>query len=94
MIQSHTEGKILNSLENFVCNKTNIFANAKILEESNPCELIALKCKMDYFLNVQYSIISLKMYLFSGPVGKHCYLGKEEAFWLKREKLYLQLLFL
>lgn len=59
MIQSHMEGKFLNGLENFVWNKTSICANAKTLEESNPCELIALKCRTDYFLNVQHSIISL-----------------------------------
>lgn len=39
----------MNDLENFVCNETSICANAKILEQSNPCELIALKCRMGSF---------------------------------------------
>lgn len=55
----HTEGKFLKGLENFMCNKRSIFANAKIVEESNPCELIALKSRRQYFLNVQHSIIFL-----------------------------------
>lgn len=39
----HTDGKFLKGLGNFMCNKTSIFANVKIVEESSPCEMTALK---------------------------------------------------
>lgn len=41
----HTDRKFLKGLENFMCNKTSIFANVKIVGETNPCELTALKSR-------------------------------------------------
>lgn len=89
MIQSYTEGKFLNGLENFVCNKTSIFANAKILEKSNLRELIALKCRTDYFLNVQHSIISLINVFIFWSNGQTLLLGKEKSISVKEGKTLL-----
>lgn len=89
MIQSHTEGKFFNGLENFVCNKTRIFGNAKILEKSNPYEPIALKCRMDYFLNVQHSVISLINIFIFWSSGKTLLFGKERSILVKEGRTLL-----
>lgn len=86
MIQSHSEAKFLNGLENLVCNKTSIFANAKILEESNPRELIALKCRTDYFLNVQHSIIYLINICVFWSSGQTLLFGKGRSILVKDGK--------
>lgn len=80
-------------IENFVCSKTNMFANAKILEESNPCELIALKCRMDYFLYVQYSIISLINIFIFWSSGKTLLFKKERSTLVKEGKTLLAISF-